>query len=92
MLISLYGIKLLQDHIDVLIHFVQSSGMNALNLLYFLDVLVMVVRGSSKRSNSFIHCIHSSGTSLSHGSRNDALIPLVRIALVDLCVAGFEVS
>ena len=83
MLISLYGIKLLQDHIDFLIHFVHSSGMNALNLLYFLDVLVMVVRGSSKRSNSFIHCIH--------GSRNDALIPLVRIALVDLCVAGFEV-
>ena len=54
MLIPINGIKLLQDHIDVLIHFIQSSGMNALNLLFFLDVLVMVIRGSSKRSNSFI--------------------------------------
>ena len=68
MLIPINGIKLLQDHIDVLIHFIQSSGMNALNLLFFLDVLVMVIRGSSKRSNSFIHCIHDSSSSLSHGS------------------------
>ena len=57
--------------------------MKALNLLYFLDVLIMVIKGGTKRSNGFIHHIHGSSLCLSHG-RNDALIPIVRIKLVDL--------
>ena len=47
--------------------------MNALNLLYFLDVLVMVIRGSTKRSNGFIHHIDGCGSSLSHGSAGTML-------------------
>ena len=57
--------------------------MNVLNLLYFLDVLVMVIRGGTKRSNGFIHHIHGSSSCLSHG-KNNALIPIVRIGFVDL--------
>ena len=47
--------------------------MNALNLLYFLDVPVMVIRGSTERSDGFIHHIHGSGLCLSHGSAGTML-------------------
>ena len=42
--------------------------MNALKLLYFLDVPVMVIRCSMERSNSFIHHAHGSGLCLNHGN------------------------
>ena len=47
--------------------------MDSLNLLDFLDFSIVVVRGSTQRSKSFIHHVHGSGTSFSHGDARTRL-------------------
>ena len=59
--------QLLQNDIEVLIHFIQGPGIDSLNLLDFLDLSIVMVRSGMQRSKSFIHHVHGGGTSFSHG-------------------------